>query len=354
MITSFRKKRPPYGFTFLDAETTQSLEKKTRAVQQLLKENGFERVMPASLDYPDTFTVFESSDYFRMRDHLGEDLALRNDVTVQVIKGYANQLDHTSKKQKLFYTVPVFKDMKKNYPAAREVYQVGAEVIGAESDQIIPELIQIADHALRKTLATDYRLLIGDIRSYLLLEQFITDRIMSNSANKKKHETQKKMKNETVSLRSALIGKNVPLLARILGRYGFNFTEKKGVISGDARDLALVLTFKPEDAVFFKTLDSIAKRATDEGCHNLSEKLQIMFQQLQKQNEQLQSMGIESEWEPVLLRKARYYTGFLFEGYVAGASTPPLRGGSYDTLVSEYSDENMPASGFALDMSALV
>ena len=46
-----------------------------------------------------------------------------------------------------------------------------------------------------------------------------------------------------------------------------------------------------------------------------------------------------------------YYTGTLFAGYIEGAGEPVLRGGRYDNLIDNFGRENIPAIGFAINVS---
>ena len=128
MEETFRKKRPPYGFRFLDSDTTRNLENTRRRIQDLLNEKNFQPVTPATIDFPETFREYENYSSFTLRDSRGEDLWLRSDATVQVMKGFTNLIERTSGQTtdaNYYYFLPVFRDIRKNYPTNREVYQVG-------------------------------------------------------------------------------------------------------------------------------------------------------------------------------------------------------------------------------------
>ena len=45
-----------------------------------------------------------------------------------------------------------------------------------------------------------------------------------------------------------------------------------------------------------------------------------------------------------------YYTGVVFRGYMAGAASPVLAGGRYDTLISRFNND-IPATGFGVNIS---
>lgn len=54
-----------------------------------------------------------------------------------------------------------------------------------------------------------------------------------------------------------------------------------------------------------------------------------------------------------IVQKIEYYTGLVFRGYIGGIGDAVLSGGRYDSLLRNYG-EDLPACGFALNVSALV
>ena len=143
----YRKVSSPYGFSMYDVEATAALEKASRAAQDILRLHGFERIMPAMVDYPETFAEGTHSEMFSMKDNGGERLALRNDITSQVVKGYVRQIESKAghATRKFFYAAPVYKDVRKNYPLPREIYQIGCEVVGSQADASLPDLVRMME-----------------------------------------------------------------------------------------------------------------------------------------------------------------------------------------------------------------
>lgn len=318
MNKDFRRKRPAYGFPFLDAKATRELEEKSRHAQSLLQGAGYERVMPPALDFPETFAVFEGYDSFWLRDRLGEDLSLRSDVTVQIMKGFANLFARRELPQKIYYTVPVYRDIRRSYPSLREVWQVGAECIGMESDQAIPELIRLALRIMDETFQTEFSLLVSDIRTLLAFETWLNDD----------------------SLRDSLVNRNAPRFAAIMSAQGVD------VIA--ANELARLLLYPPVSAADFnsqwqslKTILPATLVATCESCWHQGRSVAA-------------ALGdARVIFEPLLASKTFYYSGLFFEGYVPSLTQPPVRGGAYSELLREYSEMNLPAAGFAVDLSSL-
>lgn len=327
MHKHYRKRTAPYGFPFLDAQTTQVLNQKIESARNLLVKEGYELVTPASLDYPETFNktlmpqnLHGHSETFHFRDNLGEELALRSDATVQLIKGFANFLENPEhqNERKFCYSVRVFRDVKKSYPALREVYQVGAEEIGAEEKKAIPNLIRLAAKIFHTALQDDVILLVGDIRVY----QFFSDYF------------------EEENLHSLLLEKNIPAFEKILS---------KKLPSALAQSVARDLLFPPLQIDWQEKISNWQGQFKEH--NNFFNGLILAMSPLQQLQNELQNESFELRVEPLLVRKTNYYSGLLFEGYSKHLSQPPLRGGAYDHLVSRYSNSDLPASGFALDIS---
>ncbi len=318
----YRQRRAPYGFPFLDTEATKLLQDKTRESQSVLQSLGYERVMPPSLDYPDTFSDNERFDSFRTRDHLGDDLSLRSDVTVQVIKGYANLIERSeSPVRRFFYTVPVFRDISRSYPALREVYQIGAEAIGLTAASAVGELLESARKIMQEIFQESPVFLTGDVNAYYEVEKFLG----------------------RDDLRDIVRNKNAPLLAQAFLSVGLDY--------GDAENLSRLLLFAPvTNEEYNSRWENLRPGLPLELARTLENIRSDLLSLLQNLPVAVRSI---SRIEPLLIRKTTYYTDFIFEGYIQGIKSPALRGGSYNHLVEEYSGQSMPASGFALDLSAL-
>jgi ATP phosphoribosyltransferase regulatory subunit len=327
MHSEFRRTRSPYGFPFLDTAITENLYKKTEKIKELLTSENYKGVIPATLDFPETFQEYETSSAFQARDSLGEDLYLRSDATAQVIKGFTNLLEHadvSAKEYRFFYMLPVFRDARKNYPELREIFQVGVENIGMDSLTAIPDLIRLADHIMRQIMQVKVKLILGDIRVF----HYINDSI------------------NNPDMKDMMLSRDVPSLNSLFAENGWN--------SNDCGELMKLLLFAPEYTEW--------KNRWSKLKHGLNNNVQLAFmddierlvQPARNMCESLFKEKIEISWEPVLVRKVDYYTGLIFEGYVEGLSLSPLRGGVYDNLIGKYSSKDMSACGFAVDMTGIL
>ena len=333
MPNDYQRKRLPYGFVFWDVRETRQLKERNLSAERILEKNHYQPVMPATVDFQDTFEVFGREDIFNLKDHLGDRLALRNDVTVQIIKGFCNQLERDdigSEVSRYYYNVPVFTDVRKNYPSLREVQQLGAEVIGAASEDAIFEVILIADQILKNVFDIPYRLVLSDIRLFHYLEKSFPES----------------------DFRSIVFRKDSDHLIQRMLAQGWD-EESASLLSRN-------LLYCKGEKKLNEAVDSIQNKLSKTSTNDTNEKkvfigkIKELLSGLTRFKNKLTSKGIPIDMEPLLLRKPKYYTGLLFEGYISDLSFPPLRGGSYDELISEYSNQNYPASGFALDMSSIL
>ncbi len=319
----YKTHRSPYGFHFLDAETSEKIDKIIFQVEDILKNDGFKKIIPASVDYPETFEIFNAEDSIRFRDKLGDDLALRNDATVSVIKGITNHLDThdlQTREHRYYYVVPVFKDIKKSYPANREIIQLGVEWIGLDKEGGFLKLIQLAEKLLKNVFSMDYTLVMGDVGIFHALRNCI----------------------QNPYLKKAVLYRNAPFLAEILREAGWE----------QAEEISLKLLFPEETWADFAS--DMITRVSHECQKKFFGLLTEKSTAWENARRELTKKGIHPHYDPLLIRKADYYSGTLFEFYLDGINQAPLRGGSYDGLIKEYSHLDLPASGFALDISSLV
>lgn len=120
---------------------------------------GYERVAPPIVEHEGQLAhwlgrppaaLFRSSD-----PATGAGLALRPDITGQVARIAATRMAHEPRPLRLAYAGPVFRARAGQISPARELTQAGAELIGADSEPALAELIEAAAQALRAAGVTD-------------------------------------------------------------------------------------------------------------------------------------------------------------------------------------------------------
>lgn len=310
---AYRKVSSPYGFSMYDVEATAALEKASRAAQDILRAQGFERIMPAMVDYPETFAEGTHSEMFSMKDNGGERLALRNDITAQVVKGYVRQIESKADQatRKFFYAAPVYKDVRKNYPLPREIYQIGCEVVGAQADASLPDLVRISHQILTEVFQLKSAVAISDVRLHNAFAAIGGAEFLAAERRR-----------------------DVPFFAEIL-------VSKLGIIKADAEKLA-VWFFYPAATSEVAAIASLPA--------HLRELLSVIRTETDKIIAPLVAAGVAAYWQPLAEPRSSYYTGIFFETYAPGFTEPLVRGGIYNELVKRYANIEAGACGFALDL----
>lgn len=310
----YRKVSSPYGFSMFDVEATAGLERASRAAQEIVRSFGFERIMPATIDFPDTFSENSHAEMFSMKDNSGERLALRNDITAQVIKGYVRQIERRAeqKLRKFYYAAPVYKDIRKNYPLPREIHQIGCEVIGEKAEGELASLVQISQKILKDVFQLRSATQVSDVS---LRDAFV------RVAGEDYIDAERR--------------RDAPHLAQILAR-------SMNIPAADAGKFAVWL-FYASDAQKIPAaaglLPAEVRQKLDQSARTAGEMVAA-----------LQKNGIEAFWQPLCEPRSTYYSGLFFETYVPGFTEPMARGGVYNHLVKRYADIEAGACGFALDL----
>mgnify|MGYP005854070469 CR=1 FL=1 len=312
--SKYRKVSSPYGFRMYDVEATAAIEKASRAAQEIVRSYGFERIMPAMVDYPETFTESQHGEMFSLKDNSGERLALRNDITAQVIKGYVRQIKRKSgvSLRKFYYAAPVYKDVRKNYPLPREIWQIGCEIIGENADGQLAELLTISQRIMREVFGHETATQVADVR---------LRNIFAELAGPDYPAAERR--------------RDAPLLVRIL-KDEFNLAD------GEARELALWLFYPTPGAKMpqgVSSLPDILQTALSEAAMETEKTIRL-----------LAAAGINATWQPLCEPRSSYYSGLFFETYARGFTEPLVRGGVYNELVSRYAEIEAGACGFALDL----
>ena len=326
MLDEFKIKRLPYGFSFLNVEETRRFNTKSLEIQNILEAIHYEPITPSTLDFSDTFKVFGRNDAFTLKDRLGDDLSLRNDVTIQVIKGFSNQLESKFIKEdvsRYYYNVPVFKNIQKLYPTSREIRQVGTEIIGLKSELAIIESISIINTLMNDVFNQPYKLILGNVLIFDKLKQYL----------------------QVNNLDAIILSKNTIKLSDLFIQSGFNskdaFTLSKALLLNLHYNLNEIL----QNLLYDIQIPSIQSFLLE---------LINSLKELERICGILKEKNIPIVVEPILTCRFNYYSGLSFEGYVQGLSYPPIRGGSYDLMMQQYSQQSAPATGFALDMSSIL
>jgi len=249
----------------------------------------------------------------------GRILLLRPDVTAQIARTVAMGMLGTRLPLRLSYRATVFRYEPEHVGRDRELFQVGAELIGADDLSADCEIIMLMIESLRQIGLPSFKISLGHVGFFkgLLVRAGL-------SAEGQKLAEQ------------AAARKDFPWLREILER------ERVGMRSAQAILDALELCGKAE--VLSKG------RALARGEQPLVQALDRLAQVY----ELLCSMGFQD----VLLldlgefRGFDYYDGIVFDVFTDGIGIELGGGGRYDHLIGRFG-RDIPSTGFALNVDRL-
>jgi ATP phosphoribosyltransferase regulatory subunit len=243
----------------------------------------------------------------------GEILALRPDLTPQVARLVATRLHDEPGPIRLYYEGSVVR-----MPDARELYQVGAELIDAPRPGGDFEAISMMEAALRAAGATQLKLDLGHaaiVRHALAGLGLDEDR--------------------EAALHAALQKKDAARAAELVAAAD---------VTRERRELVAALpSLYGGGEVIARARTLTAARE----CHEALDELETLY-------ERLAATGARERLSIDLgeVRGFHYYTGTRFAAYADGAPGALCAGGRYDGLVERYG-RAARATGFAVDVEAL-
>ena len=236
--------------------------------------------------------------------------ALRPEGTASIVRAYIeNNLDKTNSFIKLYYIGPMFRMERPQKGRLRQFHHIGAEAIGSQDESIDIEMISLADTLLRAYSINGYKIALNSL-----------------GCLKDKKE-----------------------LTRILQE---RLKDKLEELCGDCRDrfsrnILRILDCKNETCLKIVNKINIGNSYLCPECNT----------HFAKVKDGLDSLKIDYELNPNLVRGLDYYTRTVFEikHPDLGAQQDALgAGGRYDNLVKELGGPDVGAIGFALGVERLL
>lgn len=287
----------PFGFEFLGPADAEALLRAQERIRTEFRRRGCQEVIPPALDFAATFRLARSAildESFETRDRMGEALALRSDLTVQVVKAAASGAFGPN--GAFSYLQPVFVDHPFGSGRPRQVTQAGVEFLGPRPARM-QELIDLA-----RSVVPEVRLLYGDMRFLHCL-----------------------VPGAEPALLRAIDRKDQTSLSELL---------RTGAVNARAQKILLELPY----------LAGASLSDYDSLCEGFPDLLSIVA-------EAPRAPGLVYDFG--LVRDLAYYTGPVFQGYIEGEHEAVLSGGVYDDLFERFSGKKNEAAGMAFSVSLL-
>lgn len=308
----------PPGSQDLLAHDVRLRRRVQRAWFQLAEAHGYEEVVPPTFEYEEVFTRGGgelASRLIRFVDSDGRLVALRADFTSSIARMAATRLTAAPLPLRLSYAGKVYRQEAEGGGRRREVFQMGAELIGDGRVEADAEVLRLVIEVLRALGISDFQINLGDIR---FIRPLLAG-LPPAAAERLRHAIDRKDRGALAEAAheigaAAAVARALVELPELIGR-GEVLLRARALACGAEADAAIER---------LRRLDALLGEA---------ERAHVVY-----------DLGE--------IRGLGYYTGPQFEVYVAGVGRALGFGGRYDELLALYGAPR-PAIGFMLETDAL-
>ena len=285
---------------------------------------GYQEIILPSFEYLDVLSaglephVLEKCYKFVDRD-AGRMLVLRPDVTAQIARIVAMGMLGSTLPIRVCYRTTVFRDEPHHAGREREIFQVGAELIGKDSISIDAEIIIMMIQSLKRLGLQSFQVSLGHVG---FLKALLEESGMSAQGRSVVEE--------------AASGKDLPRLETVL--------KQERVPAKIARVLREVPNLYGRDEVLARGRVLAGRNA---GARVALDRLEGLYQLLKAAD--LHSYVLLDLGE---FRGFDYYDGVVFDVFAEGLGFELGGGGRYNHLIGKFG-RNLPSTGFAFDVGRL-
>lgn len=305
----------PAGFRDVLFDEAREREEISRNVQQCLAERGYSLIETPTLEVMDVMRAGGRmpGTPFKFFDSQGDLLAMRPDVTLQIARMCATRLKDQAGPFRFRYMQRVFRETESEMQAAaRELTQIGTELIGESGPAADAEMVGVFAEALRVFRIEGFKLAIGTVGVLrVLLEK-------SGASDAWKDA--------------------------ILAAYHMsNFVDLDALCADPSIDRAFAdaIAALPRIRGGRKAIESVRLLVTPLDCVDGLDALEETYDLLCDQG---LSENITVDFS--VMSSFDYYTGIVVEAYAPGLGSPIGSGGRYDNMLAGYG-QSRPAAGFA-------
>ncbi|MBP1948513.1 ATP phosphoribosyltransferase regulatory subunit [Virgibacillus litoralis] len=284
---------------------------------------GYKQVRTTTFEFYDLYSTMAGTinkdEMLKVIDSSGKVLVLRPDVTIPITRMIASNKQPLSQGSRFFYVLDVFRQSAEQADN-KETTQAGIESFGESTPENDAEVIALAIHTLKDLGFESFKLEVGHAGYF---KELVNQLALSQS--------------ELDQLKGLIQSKNLTEIGPFLERLSI---DKK--LCEAVQEIPL-LYGDPEDVI---------KRA---GKIALNEKMQQKIKNLSDIYDVLKAYGVDDSviFDLGLINNMNYYSGVIFQGFVASFGKPVLMGGRYDQL-AEHFDTSIPAIGFACEVDNLL
>lgn len=305
-------------------ETARRVRQLEHTLLTVLGRWGYQEIIPPTFEYLDVLSaglepeVIENSYTFVDRTS-GRMLLLRPDVTAQIARIVAMGMAGPHVPLRLCYRTTVFRHEPEHAGREREIFQVGAELIGVDDVATDGEILALLVECLARLELPEFKISLGHVGFFkaLLAKSGLSPdgrkRAEQAAARKDLPRLEEILREERIPRRSAAAILEAP------GLYGREEVLERGrVLAGQDRELRAALD----------RLSAVYRLLAAGGM----------------QRHLLLDLGE--------LRGFEYYDGVVFDVFAEGVGCELGGGGRYNHLIGRFG-RDLPSTGFALDVDRL-
>lgn len=293
-------------------------------LHKVFEDYGCLDIQTPTFEYFDVFSkqigTTPSKDLFKFFDTDGNTVVLRPDFTPSIARCVAKYFEPEEEAVKLCYMGNTFTNASNYQGRLKETTQCGVEFIGDGSALADAEMLSMVVDCIKAIDIKEFQISVGHAGFF--------DALLEASSLRRK---------EAKVLRRLLDNKN------FLGVE--DFVDKLDIDEQLKNLFGLLADFDITDEDLFN-----AKLWSKE-----YPKVEKAIDSLEELNVNLKEKGIDKyiSFELGMISNYEYYTGIIFAGYTYGLGEPIVKGGRYDTLLSNF-DKDAPAIGFAFVVDQLL
>lgn len=293
-------------------------------LHQVFAEYGCLDIQTPTFEYFDVFSnqigTTPSKDLFKFFDTEGNTVVLRPDFTPSIARCVVKYFEPEEEPVKLCYMGNTFTNASNYQGRLKETTQCGVEYVGDGSAKADAQMLSMVVDCIKAIGIEEFQISVGHAGFF--------DALLDAASMRRKQAN---------DLRNLLNNKN------FLGVEEF---VEKLEIEEELKHLFLLL------ADFDITDEDLANAKVWSSAYPRIAKAMDSLDEL---NNNLKENGIEKyvSFELGTISNYEYYTGIIFAGYTYGLGEPIVKGGRYDTLLSNF-DKDAPAIGFAFVVDQLL
>jgi ATP phosphoribosyltransferase regulatory subunit len=314
----------PAGMTTILPRAAQRVRHLEGTLLATVSRWGYQEIIPPTFEYLDVLSpglepeVIENSYTFVDRT-TGRMLLLRPDVTAQIARIVAMGMVGPGVPLRLCYRTTVFRYEPEHAGREREIFQVGAELIGADDVAMDGEILGLLIECLTQLGLPDFKISLGHVGFFKAL---LAKSGLSPEARKRaEHAAARKdlPRLEEILREERVSRKNAQAVLEAPGLYGRDeVLERGGRLAGRDQELRAAL-------------DRLTQVYRLLGSGGMKDHLLLDLGEL---------------------RGFDYYDGVVFDVFTDGLGCELGGGGRYNHLIGRFG-RDLPSTGFALDVDRL-